>query len=185
MPTRAPSYYHWAQDKPCTTNQNYGFAIKPDMLKRQAEDRLKPKKPDGPFDYMRPFSNLGFFPEITLQKCLTSKRSRTAPLSKSKIRASSSGSPSSINTFDVNRGFSMGHVPITSRLCKPALPTDVRLIHHKSVPSTYDFPVPKNESIYLWHTLSGCLVHVKNHVPEHKHDAYKRTKAEVRSLSAC
>ena len=182
MPARAPTYYHWAKDKPCTTNQDYGFLGKPDMLRRQAEDRLKPKRVEGPFDYARPFSNLGFFPDISEAKALTLQRSKTAPAYKRVPPGVLSSAPGPVNTFDINRGYSMGHVPIPSRVTKRQYPADVKLVRHQSVPSTYQQPVSAQKDLFLWHTLSGCLVHVKNHIPEPKPDAYKRTKAEVRSL---
>ena len=179
MPSRAASYYHWSQDKPCTTNQNYGFNLKADMFQRQAEDSLKPKKPVGIFGYTRPFSNLGFFPEISVTKSMTSQRAQTAPLYLRK-----SCPPGAINKFDINRGYSMGHVPITSRVVKREFPADVKLVRHKTVPPTFKHTSPKEKDLFLWHTLSGCLVHVKNHTPEPKPDPYRRTAEELRAMTS-
>ena len=156
MPSRAPSYYHWAMDKPCTTNQTYGY------FHRESTDLTakKPTGPKGPFDYTRPFSNSGFFPQISWKGRLTSA-TQARPLRPSKDY----NPPSSINRFDINKGYTMGHSPVYERVAKPEQPVGCMLNRSASAPAAYRYPEPKGKDIFLWHTLSGCLVHAKNYPP--------------------
>ena len=150
MPQRAPSYYHWSMDKPCTTNQVYGFHSKDD----RAED-YKGKKPyKGPFDYTRPFSNCGFFPQISYKKYMTAmekpKRTHYNPDTR----------------FDINKGYTMGYTPVTEKIRQTDIPAGFKLNRSVTVPPAYEYPTPKGKDLYLWHTLSGTLVHCKNYPPE-------------------
>lgn len=154
MPSRNLSYYHWAQDKPCTTNQTYGFNI------QSSTDESQSKKPRGPFDYTRPFSNSGFFPEISWKGRLTTSEKPRA------LNPSTGYHPaSSVTRFNINKGYSMGHVPVTDKIIRSKHPSGLNLSRAVSAPATFR-EEPKGKDIYLWHTLSGCLVHAKNHTPD-------------------
>ena len=156
MPSRAPTYYHWSQDKPCTTNQVYGFQIKDTLT----TDCAKTKAFPGPFDYTRPFSNCGFFPEIAHTGGLVAKhRQSMSAMERSFLQGSAT------KRFNINEGYSLGPDPIHKRVIQRDHPADVKLARFQSAPSTYRYPVPKEHDIYLWHTLSGSLVHVKNSNP--------------------
>ena len=160
MPSRAPTYYHWAMDKPCTTNQTYGFELKGEMTKYASLQALKPPKPSGRFDQVRPFSSLAFFPEIPdKRKSMTvgERHIKTAGVLDTKT-------PGVQSRFNINKGYTMGHVPVSSRVQCRKYPAEVQLISYQAVPQVYQHPKAKEKDIYLWHTLSGCLVHAKNPV---------------------
>merc|ERR1711976_195561 len=160
MPSRAaPSYYHWSQDKPCTTNQTYGFAFRDTVVD------LPPgqKKKLGPFDYTRPFSNAAFFPSIYHDNSLTAP-ARSRPMAKLHP-CKEFCPPGTKNKFDINKGYVMGYVPVTEKIQKGDVPVGVSLSRTVSAPPAYSPPQPKAKDLYLWHTLSGTLVHCKNFPP--------------------
>ena len=158
--TRAPSYYHWSQEKPCTSNQTYGF-----LLRNHLSSDIK--QSGAIDDYTRPFSNLGFFPEITSSGGLVAQhgRSRTAMSAKLPtriVKPEVAPSPSSVNRFNINRGYTVGIDPIHKRLDKNSFQSGKPILRQQSAPAAYRTRVPDEKNIYLWHSLSGCLVHVKN-----------------------
>ena len=59
----------------------------------------------------------------------------------------------------------MGYSPVHERVVKRDLPVGCTLNRSVSAPGAYRYPEPKGKDIYLWHTLSGCLVHAKNYPP--------------------
>ena len=185
MNSRYPSYFHWADLQPCTTNQVYGFHAKKEMAVRQAEDRMKHKNLHYPSTYTRPFSNLGFFPELAPVK--QSSRSKTAleynPYRSVPAAGPLSSEPGCINRFDINRSYTMGESSIASRVKKRRYPADKQLVFHQSVPPTYVEPSPKYKAMVLWHTLSGGLVHIKNQESEQVPSQYKLTKDEIKVQS--
>lgn len=159
MPSRAPSYYHWSQDKPVTTNQTYGFEFK-DV----AASETTAKRKLGPFDYTRPFSNSAFFPTISHDSSLTAP-ARSRPLAS--LRPCEGFCPPGVqNVFDINKGYVMGSVPITQKIHKSAVPVGVSLSKCATAPAAYVPQQPKAKDLYLWHTLSGTLVHCKNYPPQ-------------------
>lgn len=145
MPQRAPSYYHWSLDKPCTTNAVYGFYMRDD----EDYKKSKPLKASGPFDYTRPFSNSGFFPQISFQGQLTVKKQTKM----------------SHNMFDINRGYTMGHKPVTQKLVKQDVPVGFKLSRSVTAPPAFASQASRGKDAYLWHTLAGSLVHCKNYPP--------------------
>ena len=156
MPSRAPTYYHWSRDKPCTTNETYGFFVADEY----SEARPR-RRPNGPDDYDRPFSNSAFFPEI-LWPQLTGGRSKFEG-----VRRPSGAycPPSSLNTFDINRGYTTGSysLPILRRIQHNAVPVNMMLSHAVSAPPAYHERRSRLKDIYLWHSLAGTLVHARNH----------------------
>ena len=165
----APKYYHWSQEQPCTTNQNYGFLLKDDLKARQKFDLTQPKKAVGPFEYTRPFSNMGFFPEIVYKDPPNPKNALNLPQVDRFTKKTSECfvPPPSLNKFNINDGYTMGPVPITSRMMTPVpgQPLGFKLLRSSSAPPAIYQEVarPKAKDLYLWHSLSGCLVHVDNH----------------------
>lgn len=150
MPSRAPSYYHWSQDKPCTTNQTYGFDFRGSV---KNEKRIRKDA----FDYTRPFSNSAFFPAISHDSSLT------APARSRPIRPGAVVPPGKVNVFDINKGYHMGYRPMTERAVRSSLPEGVKLDRTVSAPPVYKSPESRYKEIFLWHTLSGSLVHAKNY----------------------
>ena len=151
MPSRAPTYYHWSQDKPATTNQTYGF-----NFREQISD--EPRKRKDAFDYTRPFSNSAFFPAISHAS------SRTAPTRSCPLRPGMHVPTGRPNANSLNNGYYMGYRPITERVKRGSLPAGAKLDRTLSAPPPGYTPIdPKYKELFLWHTLSGTLVHCKNY----------------------
>ena len=149
MPQRAPSYYHWSMDKPCTTNQVYGFSSK-----GQTTDDYKGKKSyRAPNDHVRPFSNCGFFPQISYKTYMTVNQKGQPGLEEPSKR------------FNINKDYVMGYTPVTDKIVHSDVPAGFKLTRSVTVPPAYEHRRPKGKDLYLWHTLSGTLVHCKNYPP--------------------
>lgn len=168
MPSQAPSYYHWSIDKPCTTNQVYGFQLKDSMVKVNPDRKL------GPFDYTRPFSNSGFFPQISNQGTMASCSTKPSRDSRSASTAESSNNNNMNKArFNINRGYIMGHVPVTKKIVRSSLPSGMILSRSSSAPAkVHEHQKRKGDEIYLWHTLAGNLVHVKNYHEENRENMF-------------
>ncbi len=149
-------------DKPCTTNQTYGFDLKDEMDKYARIRASKPPKKIGPFDYTRPFSNMGFFPEIPDDRKGLTVGERIIK-SAGVLDRKSKGLQ---NRFDINRGYTMGHIPVSARVRSARYPAEVKLVSFQAIPPVYERAKPKEKDIYLWHSLSGCLVHARNPTEE-------------------
>jgi hypothetical protein len=162
---RSYNYYHWSMDKPCTTNDEYGFFNKNALPSIKTTAKAIP----GPFDYTRPFSNMGFFPAIADQS-----RQTVSVQPRPSLRPSKEYHPSSSrNLFDINRGYTMGHIPACKRLVKSDPPAGFKLSRVVSAPTAFDYPTPKGKDMLLWHTLAGTLVHVKNYPPCVRENDYR------------
>lgn len=165
MPNRAPSYYHWSQDKPCTTNDVYGYYLK-GYVEQQKTTKAPTKK--GPFDYMRPFSSSGFFPAIADPSQKSYQEIRLG----GKRPCPSYCPPSTENRLNLRRGYTMGYTPISSRVTHSDVPKGVSLSRTVSAPAPYSIAEPKGKDLYLWHALAGSLVHTKNYKPACQVDQY-------------
>jgi len=104
MPARGePSYYRWAEDKPCTMNQTYGYEL------RSGDSR-----------------NAGS--NTTCKQCVAEAAATAAAVAKrqaerqqrkaaeSRRDGNSSHYSSEVQCKPINRGYTMGHVQITKRL---------------------------------------------------------------------
>ena len=150
---------------PYTTNQTYGHGVKQELLQQGTGDF---NKKDGRFyNDNKNRSNLGFFPQISGTKPLTHQRSKTAP-AYNRMHHVVESSVSGSSSLQDMRHYSMGHVPVASRVIRHQYPIDAKLVMNQTVPSTYKPRKPTHHDLYLWHTLSGCLVHVKTPVPKAK-----------------
>lgn len=159
MSTRAPSYYHWSQDKPCTTNQTYGFAFRDTVVDPPPGQKRKTH------ELTRPFSNSAFFPTISSESSLTAP-SRSRPLAS--LRPCREFCPPGIkNKFDINKGYVMGPVPVTQKIRRSDVPVGVALSRSITAPPAFCPQPPKGKDTYLWHTVLGSLVHCKNFPPSH------------------
>lgn len=160
MPSKAPTYYHWSHDKPCTTNQVYGFYMKDEMEEKERTS-MNPSKKSGPFDYVRPFSNLGFFPEI---KAANGSQRLTKSSMGLESRSVYYPPKKPIQNKTINRGYTAGYVPVYSKVTVSKYPAGVKLQKFQATPPAFQRSAAKEKEIFLWHTLSGCLVHCKNPV---------------------
>ena len=157
MPSGSPNYYHWAADKPCTTNQVYGFLLKESMVKGNTDRQI------GPFDYTRPFSNSGFFPQIsTNQSTMTTSQAKPIRALRSANEAALPGNRN--RSKSINRGYTAGYTPVMEKMKSSSLPSRYILNRSSSAPAkVHEHRKPKADDLYLWHTLAGNLVHVKNY----------------------
>jgi hypothetical protein len=74
MPNQAPSYFHWTEGRPVTTNQVYGFN------KSDYPDLPHPERPKNFFKDIRPFDNLEFYPDMLHDWQLAAQQTRSDPL---------------------------------------------------------------------------------------------------------
>lgn len=154
MPQKAPTYYHWSMDKPSTTNQVYGYSTRNDP--KVPTTRTK----QDPFSYTRPFSNCGFFPQLTYKHRLT-EAVLPRPLRPSKEY----NPPSSLNKFNINEGYTYGYTPVGDKIKPRNIPSGLKLTRSVTAPPSHKVEKPRGEEIFLWHTLSGTLVHSMNYKP--------------------
>ena len=77
LPNQAPSYFHWAENKPVTTNQIYGF------WQHDFPNQPHPERPPNFFRDKRPFDVCGFpYPSRGNHEWdLTASHCRSPPLS--------------------------------------------------------------------------------------------------------
>ena len=77
LPNQAPSYFHWAENKPVTTNQVYGF------WQHDFPNQPHPERPPNFFADKRPFDVCGFpYPSSGKHEWdLTASHCRSPPLS--------------------------------------------------------------------------------------------------------
>ena len=77
LPNQAPSYFHWAENKPVTTNQIYGF------WQHDFPNQPHPERPPHFFRDKRPFDVCGFpYPSSGKHEWdLTASHCRSPPLS--------------------------------------------------------------------------------------------------------
>lgn len=76
LPNQAPSYFHWAENKPVTTNQIYGF------WQHDFPNQPHPERPPNFFRDKRPFDVCGFpYPSSGRHEWdLTASHCRSPPL---------------------------------------------------------------------------------------------------------
>lgn len=152
MPSREPTYYRWAEDKPCTTNQTYGFEL------RNGDGR----NPSStcPICIAEAAAEAAKAAKIQAQR---QQRQAASAAARSRRDGSSTASYSDkVQTKPINKGYTMGHVPITQRL-QAASGRQRRGGASGTGASACDQHRQLNDKdLYLWHALSGTLVYCKN-----------------------
>lgn len=176
MPSREPTYYRWSQDKPVTTNQTYGFgfaqqgASSPSSGHRHQHSHAAGcDKSASCGSCARPAGDDRFHH----QSCEFNRR-RSGQLC-SRHRPTEKIITPSINRFSpetavktINKGYKTGQVPITKKLAatgRSSAPAGVQLQRGATAPPAYEFGESKGQDLYLWHALSGSLVHCKHYEP--------------------
>ena len=154
MPARQPTYYRWAEDKPCTTNQTYGYEL------RNGDGR-----------------NAG---SSTCRLCMAEAAAAAATAAAAaKRQAERQQRKMAGNRRDgvvrryseevqckpINKGYTVGHVPITKRL--QAVSSGGRAGRQRGAGGTassceLNHQQSGGKDLYLWHALSGTIVHCKN-----------------------
>ncbi|CAD5115540.1 unnamed protein product [Dimorphilus gyrociliatus] len=168
-----PGYYHWSQQKPVTTNENYGFFLK-DEAERLAKlpARKLPAKPEDDTQrkldiinaYTRPFSNTAFYPPVYHGSiAVEEKKNGTC-----RLRLPPCAYNNRRNKFDINKGYTYGPTSWCKKSVGGKLPTSTRA--SISAPSnggqSYEGNSFASRDLYLWHSLTGSLVNVKKNFAE-------------------
>lgn len=160
LPNQAPTYYHWADKKPVTTNQVYGFS------QREWTLRPHPERPANFFKDVRPFDNLDFYKPDYDGKHewdLTASHSRSPPLGQWR--------PSrrfclkdTFNRYDINKGYIYYPVPPIQRLDHPDFPQGVHLKLPDCMPKpAYLHPTTDVKDLHLWTALPSALAFCRSH----------------------
>jgi hypothetical protein len=179
MPSRDPSYFRWSQDKPVTTNQTYGYGLAT-STSSQATKHCGNGSSSTSCCGNESGSNDSYHHHSCVQcpDCEWSTSRKGGQLCEKHRRRQKTILPS-INRFSqktavkpINKGYTVGHVPITKKLSAEGASSSqvgVQLQRAVTSPGTYEYHEPKGKDMYLWHALSGSLVHCKN---------YEQTEAE-------
>lgn len=155
MPAREPTYYRWAVDKPCTTNQTYGYEL---------------RHADAGNGCVRCNTCKVCAAEAAAAAAAAEKReaSREARRQQREMagnrRDGSAGCYSGkVQCKPINKGYTMGPVPITKRLKAAAAGGGrQRRGADGATASGEQHQQPNGKDLYLWHALSGTLVYCKN-----------------------
>ena len=153
MPAREPTYYRWAEDKPCTTNQTYGFDLR-DMHAGNGCVRCNSCKVCA--------AEAAAAADATAKK--EARRQEREMAGNRRDRSAADGCYSGkVQCKPINKGYTMGHVPITKRLKAAAAASGRR---QRGVDGTTvsgeQHQQSNGKDLYLWHALSGTLVYCKN-----------------------
>jgi hypothetical protein len=154
MPSREPTFYRWAQDKPCTTNQTYGYELRMQSSTRAdgcgISNNSKCKK-----------SCSGCPSEMQTAACKQQRPQHQRPFSTSTSLANYS---TEVAYKPINRGYTTGYIPITKKIAKQAgSASGAHQRRGMTGPSAHGHSQSKGEDLYMWHALSGTLVHCKNY----------------------
>jgi hypothetical protein len=149
MPSREPTYYRWSQDKPCTTNQTYGYGLSTTSTGTgcNGTNNTRNKSCTNGGTSGSGGGGGGTAHDKELLEHELSQRKQF-------------GYGSEVQCKPINKGYTMGHVPITKKTAgNKGVVTGVQLQPTIVTPSSYMYPQSRGKDVYLWHTLSGNLVH--------------------------
>jgi len=151
MPAHQPSYYRWAEDKPCTTNQTYGYEL------RNGDSRNAGKN--------------------TSAQCAAEAAAAAASAAaaakrqaeRQQRKTAGSRRDAGVRRYSdetqckpINKGYTMGHTPITKRLQAWSGGSGRQRSAGGSSTLCEHRQQSENKDLYLWHALSGTLVYCKN-----------------------
>ena len=136
-------YYHWSMDKPCTTNQEYGYRARHYKL----DPEWRPVKRKDAFDYNKPWSTIDILPDIGL-------RDVSKPAKEQKM---------SLITFNINDGYVLGPTPVTEKIIKRKIPVGCARYRQTYIPPAYAYKTYPHKDILLWHAHAENLVQVRHY----------------------
>lgn len=164
LPNKAPSYFHWIYNQPCTTNDLYGYSQK------AYPNKPHPERPKNFFDKIRPFSPLGFYPDLRNDWTLSAAHTRAGP--RFSKRPSRTFCPRAVlNRYNIMNGYVPEHIPAIDRVEVPDLPRGVHVYMPDCEPTPpYCRPKPRARVNLMWNILPGVVTHNKSHpgIPEDK-----------------
>jgi len=148
MPAREPTYYRWAEDKPCTTNQTYGYELRSGNGGNNTCQLCAAEA-----------AAAAAAAETAAKRQAERQQQRQAAAAR---RDGGVRHSDKVQCKPINKGYTVGHVPITKRLQastggagrqRPAgAASSLCEQHQQSDP----------KDLYLWHALSGTLVCCRN-----------------------
>lgn len=144
MPSHMPTYYSWAKDRPCTTNEVYGYSLRNSSTNNEHRTH---------------YSTTDAFPGGATRKY--QQKSASQDSKRSPQWGEQQWNRQTAGTKVINKGYVAGYVPVTQKVSKDHR-SGVNLVRTGSVPGAYEYPSSDTKNVYLWHTLSGTLVHCKN-----------------------
>jgi len=151
MPAREPTYYRWAEDKPCTTNQTYGYELRNAIGGNSGTSTCKLCAAEAAAAAAEAAAASKRQAERQQRKLAGNRRNRG-------VRRYSTD----VQCKPINKGYTMGHVPITKRL-QASSEGAGRQQGAGGTSSLYEEHQQANgKDLYLWHALSGTLVYCKN-----------------------
>jgi len=150
MPANQPSYYRWAEDKPCTTNQTYGYELRNSQNAGKNTCRICAAEA----------AAAAASAAAAAKRQAERQQRKTAG---SRRDGGVSRYSDHVQCKPINKGYTMGHTPITKRLQASSggagrqrsaggSSTTLCELHQQS----------ENKDLYLWHALSGTLVYCKS-----------------------
>jgi len=160
MPAREPTFYRWAEHRPCTTNQTYGYELRSQLS-----------------GYGR---SVGTGSNRTCKLCAAAARRQAERLQHRQMTAATAAGSrrdgvggvkhsDKVQCKPINKGYTMGHVPITKRLQQASSAGGSRQRNSSGASSTSSssplgeqHQQPDGKDLYLWHALSGTLVCCRN-----------------------
>jgi len=158
MPAREPTYYRWAEDKPCTTNQTYGYEL---------------RNRDGQNGCVRCNACKICAAEASAAAASAATKKTSAELQQHRAVSGGGGRRDTsaacrhsekVQCKPINRGYTMGHIPITKRLQAASSGGGRRRQRTAGGTGTsIDHELQTGgKDLCLWHALSGTVVYCKS-----------------------
>ena len=136
-------YYHWSMDKPCTTNQEYGYRFR----HYNQDPEWTPIKRKDAFDYNKPWSTINVLPDIGAREVVKpDKKDRQMSLIK----------------VNINDGYVLGHTPVTEKIIKREIPVGCARYRQTYIPPAFKPKTYPHRDLMLWHAHAENLVQVRH-----------------------
>ena len=154
----SPQFHQWAKEKPTTTNQTYGFYLREIMKAKEEAEWLERRK-----QHNQGITNNRLSRSVTLPSINMSRKA--GPKNRFNINAGYTMGPTSVrdragychqNSGTIN--LRLGSAPKSRNNVDPDLLNGELGLRNQSAPQGRG---KARDNMYLWHSLSGCLVHVQ------------------------
>jgi len=149
MPAREPTYYRWAEDKPCTTNQTYGYELR---------SGITGNSPTCPLCVAEAAAA-----EAATAAAAKRQAERQQRQTEKGRRDGGVKHSDKVQCKPINKGYTVGHMPIRKRLQASSGGAGGQ---RGAAGATSSFCEQHDQSdskdLYLWHALSGTIVCCRN-----------------------
>jgi len=142
---KAPTFFSWSRDKPCTTNAVYGWTLRTTAGGGGATERK--------MNLTQSKQNLTDSHDLRMTRSKTDTRGFQRKEKSCEICRL----PSNVNKYNINSGYVTGYVPVSEKTARN-ITTNENTVQRSNDLSNQS----KNGSrkyLCLWHSLSGTLVH--------------------------